>query len=465
MPTYYQHFGLDGPPFDSGSSLTAPFLGTSHRAALDALESAMAQPTGGFTLLVGESGTGKTTLVKGFLAQHPEPASEWGDRAAIIVDEAEDLSDANLEDLWRLANFEAKDERRLHFLLVARPELLARLETPALRNVFESIGARATLNPLTADEAQSYVDYWMQRQGGSAEKIFERRALAYLIADGDGIPRRINILCDRAMRAAYERRADTVGLTDARAATAAYRNLRGSPDALFAGRRSARLSPGPITRSIVAAAVAVAAVAAVAIFLPQNGGWKGLLAQLEGLYQPAAVDAPAAGPGEARNVLPPTMLTGGPAGGAFAMPPSLEPTTLRGFTATIPEAPPLANTGAASGRLGPDQGDAIEQPMYRDLGLEAGPKQQTTDATDSQADEPEQPSPEASSALTPGSGHTARRHYRRPKDKEETTQEMATNEDRSGAAAKPARPQVAKTTRVEPRIQSLDPNWWVVPSR
>jgi len=423
----------------------------------------MARPAGGFTLLVGESGTGKTTLIKAFLAQHPEPACEWGDRAVIIVDEAEDLSDANLEDLRRLANFEAKGERRLHFLLIARPGLLARLQTPELRNVYESIGARATLNPLTPDEAQSYVGYWIQRQGGSAGKIFERRALAYLVADSAGIPRRINILCDRAMRAAYERSARTVGSADARAAVAAYRNLRGSPGALFGGRPSVDLSAGPITRSIVAAAAAVAAVAAVAIFIPRDGRLKGLLAQIVGMHGSAGLEAPAAGASEARDTLPPTTFTRGPAGGTFAMPRSLEPTTLRGFTATIPGVQPSVDTGG-SDRLGTDQGNAIEQPVHMDPGLDAEPKE-TPDTADSQADETKG-SPHVSSALTSGSSHTTRKHHRRPKDEEETAPEIATNEDQARDAAKPARPRVARTTSGsgEPRIQSLDPNWWVVPS-
>ena len=146
------------------------------------------------------------------------------------------------------------------------------------------------------------------------------------------------------------------------------------------------------------------------------------------------------------------------------MPAGLEPTTLHGFAAAIPDVQPSADTSADSDRLGGDQGDVVEQPVQRDLDLRAEPKE-TPDTAGSPANETKA-SGDDPSALTSGSGHFTHRHYRRRKEEEETAPEIATNEDQTGDAVKPARPRVAKPTgaSAEPRIQSLDPNWWVVPS-
>ena len=269
---FYRFFGLSGPPFEFGSSPTNIFMSTPHREALAALEWGVAHETSGFTLLVGETGTGKTTLVKALLAQHHErvraayvlnprlrieeimnlvleqlkvkevPSDrlglwreiektitqlEDGERIVVIVDDAQDLNDECLEDLRLLSNCEANGNKRMHFILVSQPELLTRLRTQKLRNINQRIGARATLNPLNSDEARSYVDYRLRQKGGSAPKIFTNSALRLLIKHSNGIPRQINLLCNSAMLAAYADGTGVVTATAARAAVNEYRNLHG----------------------------------------------------------------------------------------------------------------------------------------------------------------------------------------------------------------------------------------------
>jgi general secretion pathway protein A len=270
---FYRFFGLSGPPFEFGASPSTLFMSTPHREALSALEWGVAHETSGFTMLVGETGTGKTTLVNALLAQHHErvqaayvlnprlrieeimnlvleqlkvenvPADrlglwreierkiaqlEEGERIVVIVDDAQDLDDDCLEDLRLLSNCEANGNKRLHFILVSQPELLTRLRTPKLRNINQRIGARATLNPLKSDEARSYVDYRLRQKGGSVQKIFSAAALRHLIAQSGGIPRQINLLCNSAMLAAYAEGTGVVTPAAARTAVTEYRNLHGT---------------------------------------------------------------------------------------------------------------------------------------------------------------------------------------------------------------------------------------------
>jgi general secretion pathway protein A len=262
----YKFFGLSGPPFEFGSSPNTLFMSTPHREALSALEWGVAHETSGFTMLVGETGTGKTTLVNALLAQHheyvravyvlnprrrireilnpgrnalnlefrPERFGLWheiaqtvtqmqaDERILVIVDDAQDLNDECVEDLRRLSNYEAYGNMLLRFLLVGQPELLTRLKTPKLYDINERIGARAKLNPLKFDEACSYVDCRLRQQGGSVQKLFDAAALRHLIAYSKGIPHRINLLCNSAMLAAYADGTGQVTVAAAHAAVADY---------------------------------------------------------------------------------------------------------------------------------------------------------------------------------------------------------------------------------------------------
>ena len=198
-------------------------------------------------LLIGETGTGKTTLVVSLLAQNyahlrvayvsnpklgfeglsrdiarqlgisPAPdrlamsdafdsylaALPAGDRAVVIVDEAQALTDELLDELRLFSNRDGGAEKRLHFIFVGQPGLLNRLQAPALRQVNGRIGVRALLNPLEAAEARGYVDYRLKAFGGSVETVFASDAIKYLLARCEGNPRRINVLCHNAMLQAH----------------------------------------------------------------------------------------------------------------------------------------------------------------------------------------------------------------------------------------------------------------------
>jgi MSHA biogenesis protein MshM len=266
---YYRHFGLSGAPFQFTPSPKLLFLSKAHRETLAALEWGLLLEPSGFTLLIGETGTGKTTLIVSLLAQdyahvriayvsNPKLGFDGllrdiarqfgishqaerlanfdafdrflaglpaGERAVVIVDEAQALNDEMLDDLRLFSNRDAEVEKRLHFVFAGQPSLLTRLQAPGLRQVNGRIGIRVLLNPLEASESLSYVDYRLKAYGGTANAVFGHGALEYLLARSQGNPRRINVLCHNALLYAHNQGEAIVSLESARVAARDIDNL------------------------------------------------------------------------------------------------------------------------------------------------------------------------------------------------------------------------------------------------
>jgi len=267
---YYQHFGLNGPPFQFTPSPAMVYMSQTHREGMAALEWGLMHESSGFSVLAGESGTGKTTLIASLLSRQYQrlhlayvtnPRLEFADvlriiltqlgvevaglskgemlnalgsflgalrpaeRVAIIFDEAQGLSDDALEELRLLSNYGRPGENQLQLILAGQPELLRRLMAPNLRQFNERIGARTLLVPLDAIETLEYIDYRLRAKGGSAAKIFKPKALNYIVAASAGVPRRVNVLCHNAMLLAYAEGAKQVTLKMAKAAVAEYQDL------------------------------------------------------------------------------------------------------------------------------------------------------------------------------------------------------------------------------------------------
>ena len=251
---YYKHFGLEGPPFRFSPAATPFFMSAAHRECLAALEWALLHDECGFMLLLGETGTGKTTLLNAIcsrrlprlrlacvanprlsfeeimrvvLPQLGMPTDERGKlelirqfeqvvsnrlqdrRTAIVIDEAQDLSDETLEDLRLLANRIGFEDQELQIVLVGHPELLERLSARHLRQLLERISTRVSLLPLSTEESVAYVECRLSAQGGSA-RIFKANAMRRLVEAAGGIPRRLNVLCHNALVLAYSKNADAV---------------------------------------------------------------------------------------------------------------------------------------------------------------------------------------------------------------------------------------------------------------
>jgi type II secretory pathway predicted ATPase ExeA len=266
---YYRHFGLDGPPFRFTSSPTALYLGAAHRECLAALEWALLHDQCGFMVMLGETGTGKTTLLNTVLARShpnlrlacvPNPRLSFeeimrvvlpqlgvstnergkleliqaleramanrplGSRTAILIDEAQNLSDETLEDLRLLTNSAGAQDRELQIVLMGHPELLDRLSAHHLRQLRERISTKVSLPALSVAESTAYIDCRLRAQNGSA-RVFEPKAIKFLVEAAAGIPRRLNVLCHNTLLLAYSKNEGAVTLDTAREVVGDYKDI------------------------------------------------------------------------------------------------------------------------------------------------------------------------------------------------------------------------------------------------
>lgn len=264
---YYQYFRLAGPPFQPASPDSAVYFSPTHLQGLATLEAGLLKDLSGLTMLTGEAGTGKTTLIYSFLkrdykrvriAHIDDPKLSFleimrvvmtqlqlyaagstkldylnaldhlldlhgkEERIAIVVDESQVLSDDVLEELRLLSNRGQRNDRCLQLILVGQPELAERLKKPGLRQLNQRISSRGVLRPLNTAEGILYVECRLSAQGGKCSAIFEPRALNHLLRRSDGIPRKINMLCHNAMMAAFYANERKVSFRTAKKTAAEY---------------------------------------------------------------------------------------------------------------------------------------------------------------------------------------------------------------------------------------------------
>ena len=254
---YAPYFGLTKEPFSIAPDPRFLFMSDMHREALAHLLYGVSGG-GGFVLLTGEIGAGKTTVCRAFLDQVPPHCvvayifnpkltvyellqtvcEEFGitvlatnsamgehpsqkdhvdalnhfllaahaaqKQAVLIIDEAQSLAADVLEQLRLLTNLETGERKLLQIVLIGQPELRELLARPQLEQLAQRVIARYHLKALSAGETAHYIQHRLAVAGpGAAQRLFDPDAVARIHALTGGVPRRINLLCDRAMLGAY----------------------------------------------------------------------------------------------------------------------------------------------------------------------------------------------------------------------------------------------------------------------
>lgn len=246
---YAAHFHLGEAPFSIAPNPRYLYLSPQHQEALAHLLYGIGGG-GGFVVLTGEVGTGKTTLCRCLLDQLPEDVDlalifnprlsprellasicdelrivypedraslkqlidrlnrhlleihAQGRRTIVLIDEAQNLSFEVLEQIRLLTNLETNQAKLLQIILVGQPELGILLAQPNLRQLSQRISARFHLRPLNFRETMAYIRHRLA-VSGARDRLFSRAAAAEIYRRSGGIPRLINLICDRALLGAY----------------------------------------------------------------------------------------------------------------------------------------------------------------------------------------------------------------------------------------------------------------------
>lgn len=272
---YDDYFGLKETPFSIAPNPRFLFMSERHREALAHLVYGV-NSDGGFILLTGEVGTGKTTISRCLLDQIPEDSNvalilnpklvadellaticdelqikypegnksikifidcinehlletnAQGRKTVVIIEEAQNLTPDVLEQLRLLTNLETNQRKLMQIIMLGQPELLDILGQPELRQLEQRVTARYHLVPLSQKETADYVEHRLGVAGvRERDPIFTPSALKRIYKYTQGVPRKVNLLCDRALLGAYVHNKKTVdSQTVAKASKEVFRSAR-----------------------------------------------------------------------------------------------------------------------------------------------------------------------------------------------------------------------------------------------
>ena len=245
---YGKHFGLEELPFSVTPDPRFSYSNSLYREAFANLRYGI-ETRKGFIVITGEAGTGKTTLLRRLMRTveatvhtafifntHLDVtellrlvlsdlgvAHSANDRltlmaqlndylieqlhkdhvVSVLVDEAQDLSDAMLEELRLLSNLETDRAKLIQIVLMGQPELERKLDQPELRQLKQRVAVRCRLAPLRSDEVAPYINSRLQTVGYKGKELFDFGSVQKIALYSRGIPRLINVICDNALLITY----------------------------------------------------------------------------------------------------------------------------------------------------------------------------------------------------------------------------------------------------------------------
>lgn len=257
---YEAYYGLSSKPFQLNPDPSFYFGSKQHRRAKAYLEYGV-QRNEGFIVITGEIGAGKTTIVRGLLASlDPEKVvsahlvttqldaedtlrlvgaafgvrvkdlskadvlmaleaylvsqTGLGKRCLLIVDEAQNLTPRAVEELRMLSNFQFGQQALLQTFLIGQPEFRAILQSPTMQQLRQRVTATCHIGPLDQEETQGYIDHRLQCAGSTGRPGFDASAYAAIFGASGGIPRRVNLICDRLLLLGYLANKDSFCVDD-----------------------------------------------------------------------------------------------------------------------------------------------------------------------------------------------------------------------------------------------------------
>ncbi len=248
---YLSFYGLSREPFHITPDPEFLFMSPSHKEAFAALVYGVEQRKG-FICLIGEVGTGKTTILRAYLKEIFEGATTYpiylfnpaltfesllstilgemgvevkeripaeellkclhktlikeykcNRNVVLLIDEAQNMPNATLESLRMLSNLETTTDKLIQIVLVGQPELDRKLRRFSLRQLRARIAVQARIRPLTPTESRTYIRHRLAQAGSSDVNLFTPTAVRAIIKYAKGNPRAINILCDNALVTGY----------------------------------------------------------------------------------------------------------------------------------------------------------------------------------------------------------------------------------------------------------------------
>ena len=257
---YLAYYGLNKEPFHTTPDPSFLFLSPQHKEALGAIIYGI-EKRKGFIAIIGEVGVGKTTILRAYLERnaakkhktiyifnpvlsyhglltaifrsldlvprcddvtemvnqlHEALIEEYqaGGTVVLAIDEAQNMPMATLENLRMISNLESSTDKLIQIILLGQPELNSMLQQPALRQFRQRIALRANICPLSEEESRAFIEHRIARAStGAPGSLFTKRALNLIVRQAQGIPRRLNILCDNALITGYGQQCKPVSVS------------------------------------------------------------------------------------------------------------------------------------------------------------------------------------------------------------------------------------------------------------